>query len=127
MIRTLIMKRNPLRNICVALLVALSACRTDAVTSFSNDELAQPLIVHRGEELRIALGNVGPAQYESPPQISSSALTYLGVEVIPPFNPGGPTQQFTFRADRVGDVIISFRRILDGSVVSTTIATVEIR
>src|ERR1043165_8589192 len=59
-----------------------------------------------GDELRVTLGNVGPAEYASPPTVSSNVLSFLDVSVIPPFNPGGPTQQFRFRAASRGQAII---------------------
>ena len=79
-----------------------------------------------GDELRVTLGNVGPGEYASP-TVSSNVLSFLGVSVIPPFNPGGPTQQFRFRATSRGQAIITFRRMLDTSVVSKVVDTVNVR
>ena len=79
-----------------------------------------------GQELRVTLGNVGPA-YESPPQISSQAISFLGVDVIPPFTPAGPTQQFRFKAVHPGVAAIHFRRVLGDSVVFTVDDTVVVR
>ena len=80
-----------------------------------------------GDELRVTLGNVGPAEYASPPTLSSNVLSFLDVSVIPPFNPGGPTQQFRFRAASRGQAIITFRRMLDTSIVSKVVDTVNVR
>ena len=77
--------------------------------------------------MRVTLGNVGPAEYASPPTVSSNVLSFLDVSVIPPFNPGGPTQQFRFRATSRGQAIITFRRMLDTSVVSKVVDTVNVR
>jgi hypothetical protein len=110
------------------LLLALTvACGADTMVSVAADSRSQTLSVAVGQELHVTLGNVGPAQYASPPQISSAALTFLGVEVIPPFTPAGPTQQFHFRASNRGVAILQFRRVLGDSVVSAVEDTVQVR
>jgi hypothetical protein len=76
--------------------------------------------------VRITLGNAGPALYESPPRISSNVVTYLGVDVIPPFNPGGPTQQFRFGVVSTGTAVVRFRRLLGDSVVFVVEDTIRI-
>ena len=103
------------------------ACGTDSIVSVPADRASRTIAAAVGEELRITLGNVGPAEYESPPQISSPVLMFLGVDVIPPFNPGGPTQQFRFEAVSAGQAIVHFRRLLVDSVVATIDDTVQIR
>jgi len=115
------------RIVWIAGLAVVTACGTDTVVSASTDSASKTFSVAVGQELRIALGNVGPATYESPPRISSSILSYVDVEVVPPFNPGGPTQQFRFKAVKPGRAIVHFRRILGESVVSFVEDTVEIR
>jgi hypothetical protein len=99
----------------------------DAFVSVPPDYLNRTFFLGIGQELRVVLGNVGPALYESPPRLSSTAISYVGVEVIPPFNPGGPTQQFRFRGDRSGETIITFRRLLGDSLVGTVSDTIEVR
>jgi hypothetical protein len=70
---------------------------------------------------------VGPAQYESPPQISSDAVTFIGVAVIPPFTPAGPTQQFRLRAAQPGSAVVLFRRVSSsGEVVSVVEDTIRV-
>ena len=102
------------------------ACDADRVVSVSADSISRTIAVSAGQELRIALGNVGPVTYESPPQISSPILTFVDVHVIPPFNPGGPTQQFRFHAVSPGLAIVRFRQFLGDSVVSIVEDTVQI-
>jgi hypothetical protein len=80
-----------------------------------------------GQEIEVTLGNVGPATYLGPPTISSSAVTYLGVDVVPPYTPGGPTQLFRLRATRTGQAIVTFRRVLGDSLVSVLEDTVQVR
>ena len=93
----------------------------------TGDSQNQPISAVVGQEIDITLRNVGPASYASPPLISSGALTYLGVDVVPPYNPGGPTQRFRFKAVATGQAVIEFRSMLGDSVVSVVKDTVEVR
>jgi hypothetical protein len=111
----------------VALLSAVAGCGNDWIVNVPNDGQSRTVVVSPGQEVRVVLGNVGPAEYESPPRMSSDALTYLGVEVIPPFNPGGPTQRFRFMAVRAGESIIHFRRLDGSTVVSFVDDTIKVR
>ena len=95
----------------VVLAVACIACG-DGIVSISADDLNRRLAIGVGQELRIDLGNVGPGVYGSPPEISSSALRFLDVDVIPPFTPAGPLQQFRFKGVSAGLAIIRFERPL---------------
>ena len=63
-------------------------------------------------ELDITLGTAGPGPaYDTIPQISSSAVRFLGVSEPPELrNPGGPTQVFRFEAQTPGWAAITFRR-----------------
>lgn len=101
-------------------------CGGDRIVSPPADSASRTIRMAVGQELRITLGNVGPASYESPPRISSSALVFLAESVIPPFNPGGPTQQFRFKALTAGQAIVHFRRLLGDSVVSVVADTIQI-
>ncbi len=103
------------------------ACSADRIISVPPNSASQTIAAAVGEEIHITFGNVGPAQYESPPQISSPELMFLGVEDVPPNNPGGPTQRFRFKAVRAGQAIIHFRRVLQEEVVSAVDDTVQIR
>ena len=120
----LLVRKLPLIPFSIALILG---CSADRIVSVPVDSASRTVSVGVGQELRITLGNVGPAEYESPPQMSSSALTFLDVEVIPPFTPAGPTQRFRFRAVSAGEAIVHFRRLLGGSVVSFVEDTVQIR
>jgi hypothetical protein len=96
------------------MVVALAACASDQVTGL-RDARSQSIGIAVGHELDITLGNVGPAIWADPPQVSSTALTYLGVSVVPPYVPAGPIQQFRFRARARGVGIITFRRMQLGN------------
>ena len=107
--------------------VAAGACASDAIVNVPPDSQNRTIQVTVGQEIRIKLGNVGPAEFESPPQISSPAISFLGVDVVPPFTPAGPTQQFRFKAVQRGVAAIHFRRLLEGSVIYSVDDTVVVR
>ncbi len=108
-------------------LLLLAACGSDNVVGVRGDDLVSKIVADRGQKIDIKLGNVGPAIYASPPSISSSALGYLGVEIVPPYTPGGPTQLFHFRAVASGEAVVTFQRVLQDSVVATVQDTVLVR
>ena len=112
--------------VAAAAISSVVAC-VDKAVSVELEQHDHRVVSQAGQEILITLGNVGPAQYESPPQVSSTAVTYLGVDVIPPFTPAGPTQQFRFRAVHSGEAIVTFRRLLGDSVVSMVRDTIEVR
>ena len=103
------------------------ACSADDIVSVQADNHNRTIVARVGQEIDVTLGNVGPAEYVSPPGISSGALTYLGVDVVPPFNPGGPNQRFHFRAVGTGQAVVDFRRTLGGSLISVVEDTVQVR
>jgi len=104
----------------------LCACRADIV-SVSPDGGSQTITAAPGQGIDITLRNVGPAIYASPPIISSAAVTYLGVDDVPPYNPGGPTQRFRFRAVSAGQAVIRFQRELGDAIVEVVEDTVRVR
>jgi hypothetical protein len=107
--------------------LCLGACDSDSVVGVRGDEGNHSIVANRGQEIDIKLANVGPATYASPPSISSEVLAYLGVEIVPPNTPGGPTQLFRFRAEASGQAIITFQRVFQDSVVATLQDTVRVR
>jgi hypothetical protein len=114
------------RCIIPAVALAIGACGLDGVVGI--DSRSQSISVRIGQEIEVTLGNVGAAIYESPPTMfPSDVVSYLGVDVIPPYNPGGPTQRFRFKAVNSGRAVITFRRTLTGAVVSTVMDTLEVR
>jgi hypothetical protein len=116
------------RLLLVSLAVlCLGACDSDSVVGVRGDEVTHSIVVNRGQEIDIKLGNVGPATYASPPSISSDVVSYLGVEVVPPNTPAGLTQLFRFRAGASGMAVVTFERMLQDSVVSTVQDTVQVR
>ena len=110
------------------LVLPLAASMLTACTNpLDVDGRSQFISAELGEMIDFTLGNVGPAMYESPPIISSGALTFLSVDVVPPYNPGGPNQRFRFKAETRGVAIVTFRRTLDQNLVSVVVDTVMVR
>jgi hypothetical protein len=108
-------------------LLFLGACDSDSLVGTGVYSGSESIVANRGQEIDIKLGNVGPATYASPPSISSDVLAYLGVDIVPPYDPGGPTQLFRFRAEASGEAIVTFQRVLGDSLVSTVQDTVRVR
>ncbi len=105
------------RSTLLALTLLLLACDAGSIVSVPANSGSRTIVAIVGQEIQITLGNVGPAAYESPPRISSGVVTFLGVDVIPPYNPGGPTQRFRFKAVGIGGAVIDFRRLLGDSAI----------
>lgn len=118
---------SPRRGASLLCLCAAACGAGSSIITSPADSQSRTIQASVGQEIRITLGNVGPAQYESPPQLSSNAIRYLNVEVIPPFTPAGPTQQFRFQAVGAGAAVIHFRRLLRDSVVFVVEDTIQVR
>lgn len=73
------------------------------------------------QELRIKLQTIGPGEYISPPTVTGSALLFLKESVVGPYLPGGPTQEFRFKAVARGQAIIEFSHTRYGPPVSDTV------
>jgi hypothetical protein len=106
--------------------VLLLACGAEAIVGVS-DGRSRTVVASVGQEIDVKLGNVGPATYESPPTISSSAVSFLGAEDVPPYTPAGATQRFRFKANNAGQAILTFRRVLGDSLVAIVEDTVVVR
>lgn len=113
------------RLLMAVLCCAIISCGADGVLGLNGQSQTHSARV--GQEIEVTLGNVGPAIYESPPGVSSSAVAFLSVDVVPPFNPGGPTQRFRFKAISAGVAIVSFRRTLSGTLVSVVEDTIQVQ
>jgi hypothetical protein len=92
----------------VAGLAALVAgCNSESVIAVRGaDETLRTVPV--GADVRITLQNVGPGEYTAPPQVSSAALRYESVSIVPPYVPAGPTQEFRFKAVSPGQAVVVF-------------------
>ena len=82
------------------------------------------LSVRVGEQFGIRLTTVGPGEYLSPPLLSDSILQFIDANVVPPHNPGGPTQLFRFKALVRGRSFITFQHS-EGSYSVTDTVTVQ--
>ena len=74
-----------------------------------------------GDELGIKLQTVGPGEYSSPPAITGSAVRFLGVALVGPYVPAGPTQVFRFKAVALGQAIIQFEHTDRNPAVNDTV------
>lgn len=120
--------RIPATRLLLPLAVLLfAACGSDNVVGVRANGVSSTITANRGQKIDVQLGNVGPAMWASPPSISSPVLEYRGVEIVPPFNPGGPTQLFHFRAVAPGEAIVAFERVLGDSIVASFQDTVLVR
>ena len=115
------------RTVAALGIVGGVACGAGSIVDVPANAGDRTIAAAAGQEIDVTLRNVGPAIYLSPPTISSDAVTYLGVDVVPPYNPGGPTQRFRLRASHAGQAIVTFRRVLGDSLVSTVEDTVQVR
>ena len=115
------------RAVIVLVTLLASACGVDRIVSVPPGAGNRTIVAASGEEIEVTLGNVGPALYASPPQLSSSAVTFESVEVVPPYTPAGPTQRFYLRAIRVGEAVVQFRRMLGDSVIAVVEDTIQVR
>jgi hypothetical protein len=107
--------------------VIVASCGSDGVAGIVGNT-SQAVVAEVGDEVQITLPNVGPGEYASPPQISSAVLTFLSVDVVPPYTPAGPRQQFRFKAIARGQAIVSFRRFLNDSPIGPSVDdTVKVR
>jgi hypothetical protein len=77
--------------------------------------------------VEVTLGNVGPASFDTVPNISSSAIAFIGAGIVSPANPGGETQRFSFQAAERGQAIVDFHRSLDGGWLSVVEDTIIVR
>lgn len=108
--------------VCAAAVLAMTsvACHA-ALRSLGPDERNRSLGAHVGDRIEIVLGNVGPGQFESPPEISSSVLQFVDVSAVMPPNPGGVTQRFRFDAVAHGRALVRFRHNESRVVVEDTV------
>jgi hypothetical protein len=98
---------------------ALAGCGGDSVGP--SVEPGQVISARVGEQVRMKLQSIGPGEYVSPPTVSSSVVQFLDVRLVTPHVPAGVTQEFRFRAVKVGTAVIGFRHTMGGSTVESTV------
>jgi hypothetical protein len=86
-----------------------------------NGSRGQTLSVTAGQELSLTLQSIGPGEYVSPPTVSSSALSFLDVQLVGPAVPAGVTQRFRFAALRHGRAIVVFHHTGQSRTVEDTV------
>lgn len=94
-------------------LLLVLACSGDGPTAVDAglDDNGSEVTLALGTVLDIRLGTVGPAAYADTPGISGAALTFQGVEIVPPYLPSGPTKRYRFRAVARGTATLAIARI----------------
>ena len=100
-------------------LLLLAACAPEPLAVRASR--SQTLRLAVGQELDVTLQTVGPGEYETPPLVSSSALRFLNVALISPYVPAGPTQQFRFKGEALGQAIVVFQHSGSNPAVSDTV------
>ena len=62
-------------------------CGRPRIAEMSQNPPMTSASVSVGQELHVTLGSLGPAYFVSPPEVSSGALTFLGVVILQPYRP----------------------------------------
>lgn len=121
-------RRSRMRGACRSLvvLVVMAACSSNTIIGVPVDTRSQLVNATVGEEIDVTLANEGPGTYTSPPSMSSTALNFIEMVIVPPASPAGPWQRFRFRAAAKGESIVDFQRMLGDSLVSTVEDTVVV-
>jgi hypothetical protein len=107
----------PLRGLIVAL--GLTGCGQGPLEA--NGVPSHTLSITTGRELEITLQTIGPGEYASPPLVSSTGVRFLGVRLVTPPVPAGPTQRFRFEAVGQGVAVIVFHHTSQSPTIEDTI------
>ena len=107
----------PLHDLVVALV--LTGCGQDPLEA--NGAPSHTLSITAGRELEVTLQTIGPGEYASPPVVSSTGVRFLGVRVVTPAVPAGPTQRFRFEAVGPGVAVIVFHHTGQSPTIEDTI------
>jgi hypothetical protein len=112
--------RQPRRFVVlVVVALGLGACGPEAVEA--NGHPNEVLSITVGQELDLTLQTIGPGEYASPPAVSTGAIQFLGVSLVSPAVPAGPTQQFRFTGVRRGTAVIVVHHTGQGATVEATV------
>jgi Na+/phosphate symporter len=105
----------------VAILAACACSGKDPVSVSIRGATSQSLTVSAGTRFTVTLQTIGSGEYASPPTVSSGAVRFLGVSLVSPYVPAGPTQQFRFDAATRGTAIIVFQHTGNDRTVEDTV------
>lgn len=95
---------------------------TGSTISLSLANAGQTIKVPVGSEVDITLQTVGPGQYANP-QVSSTAVRFLGMSLVTPVVPAGPTQLFRFEATAPGQSVITIQGPANNPAFEVTLQT----
>jgi hypothetical protein len=97
--------------LAIGLLLPSACSDNPAGVSLTNPVNNGSVTVKLGDALNLTLGSVGPTSYVSTPNITGSAIVFLGSGVLSPSSPGGARLQYRFRAQGRGTSQIEVPRI----------------
>jgi hypothetical protein len=110
------------RTFPILTILIVAACSGDNPVSVSiKGSNSQTLTVPARTEFDLTLQTIGPGDYQSPPAVSSETVQFLGVSLVSPYVPAGPTQRFRFAAQSKGKAIIVFQHTGNNRVVEDTV------
>lgn len=108
-----------MKPVLVAAALLLTACAAEPLSP--GEVSGGRLSVNVGQSLSLKLQTIGPGEYASPPEISSAAIRFVGVSLVGPAVPAGPTQVFRFQAVARGLAVISFRHTGTNPMIQDTV------
>ena len=119
-----ISRRHDLCGIAIVAISLIAGCGSPTGPSGNEWRLGigdngRLLSVRSGDTISVTLHTIGPNEYDEHPSVSSPAVAFVKFSVVPPFNPGGPTQLFEFRAVAAGHAIVSIPHALQDPVFQT--------
>ncbi len=91
--------------IVASLLLALSCGPRGKTHALDGAASGTSVMASVGDQMDVTLQTIGPGEYAAP-GLSSSAVRYLGVSLVGPAIPAGPTQRFVFEVVATGSTEI---------------------
>ncbi|HEX9129199.1 MAG TPA: hypothetical protein VF850_08565 [Gemmatimonadaceae bacterium] len=103
-------RSGSLRYLASIIVIAfVVACGSDNPVGISiTGDTSRTFTVPAGFEFSVTLQTIGPGEYSSPPDLSSSAVQFRDMAGVCPCVPAGPTQRFRFLAVAPGTTIVRF-------------------
>jgi hypothetical protein len=90
----------------------LGGCSESWPVTFTFEDNGKTMSVAEGAVFDVKLNSIGPSSYGDP-VVSTASVRFVKVEIVPPYNPGGPTQQFEFVAAAKGQATITIAKVND--------------
>ena len=119
-------RRAAFSSVGLFLLFAAGCHPSARRSSLDNSDSGRTITVQVDDEIEVTLQTIGPGQYGSP-DLSSTAVSFLGAAQVGNPNPAGPTQLYRFEAVASGQTVITIPHVgglPDGAVVPAFTLTV---